>query len=101
MSNIRVARQVRTRRQQTQVVDWNQSVDDIVHNQVHYVNICEEQSAIFRQNVDEFTKEYALYLESPDVAKPGQQWQPTLGDRNAYIEEMKSRCRIVPRTIAE
>jgi hypothetical protein len=48
----------------------HQSVDDIVHNQLYYAKICEEQSAIFRQHVEEFTKEYAstrnrLMLQGP------------------------------------
>ena|SRR6266481_6739268 len=77
------------------------TVDAIVHDQAFYVNICEEQSAVFRQHVEEFTKEYALYSQSADIVKPGQNWQPAPGDRDAYVAEMKRRCQEVPKSIAE
>ena len=79
----------------------HQSVDDIVRNQLSYAKICEEQSAIFRQHVEEFTKEYALYTQSANVAKPGLNWKPSPNDRDAYIEEMERRCRVVPHSMAE
>src|SRR4051794_33400333 len=63
------------------------TVDTIVGNLASYVRICEEQSAVFRAHTEEFKKEYALYTESADLAKPGQTWKPTLGDRDAYIAE--------------
>jgi hypothetical protein len=76
-------------------------VDEIVHDQALYVKLCEEQSVVFRQNVEEFTKEYALYLQSSDVVKPGQNWKPVACDRDAFVAEMKRRCQKVPNSIAE
>lgn len=43
----------------------------------------DEQSVVFRQNVDEFKKEYVLYSKSAAVAKRGQKWKP----RCAFVEE--------------
>ena len=77
------------------------NVNTIVHDLAFYVNICEEQSAVFRQHVEEFTNEYALYSQSADVVKPGQNWEPAAGDQDAYIAEMKRRCQEVPKSIAE
>lgn len=77
------------------------TVDEIVHDQAFYVKLCEEQTAIFRQNVEEFTKEYALYSQSADIAKPGQKWEPAACDRDAFVTEMKRRCQEVPHSIAE
>ena len=77
------------------------TVDEIVHDQALYVKLCEEQSVVFRQNVEEFTKEYALYTQSADVAKPGQKWEPDACDRDAFVAEMKRRCQEVPHSIAE
>ena len=77
------------------------TVDGIANNISRYVNICEEQSAYFRQHTAEFTREYTLYLQSAAVAQPGQNWKPALGDRDAYIAEMESRCKVVPQTMAE
>jgi hypothetical protein len=78
-----------------------QTVDDIVRSQAYYVKVCEEQSGMFRQHIEEFTKEYALYTQSTDVAKPGQKWEPSSSDQDAYIEEMERRCRMVPSSMAE
>ena len=97
----------RTRRQAAEVIvpqsviHQPPTVDAIVHDQAFYVNICEEQSAVFRQHVEEFTNEYALYSQSADVVKPGQNWQPAAGDRDTYVAEMKRRCQEVPKSIAE
>ena len=77
------------------------TVDEIVHDQAFYIKLCEEQSVVFRQNVEEFTKEYALYTQSADVAKPGQKWEPAPCDRDAFVTEMKRRCQEVPHSIAE
>jgi hypothetical protein len=77
------------------------TVDEIVHDQAFYVKICDEQSVVFRQNVEEFKKEYALYTQSTDVAKSGQNWMPSPADRDAFVAEMKRRCQEVPRSIAE
>jgi hypothetical protein len=77
------------------------TVDEIVHDQAFCVKLCEEQSVVFRQNVEEFTKEYALYTQSADVVKPGQNWEPAPRDRDAFVDEMKRRCREVPNSIAE
>lgn len=77
------------------------TVDEIVHDQAFYIKLCEEQSVVFRQNVEEFTKEYVLYTQSAEVAKPGQNWQPAACDRDAFVAEMKGRCREVPHSIAE
>jgi hypothetical protein len=54
------------------------TVDEIVRDQVFYTKLCEEQSVVFRQNVEEFTNEYDLYKQSVEVIKPGQNWQPML-----------------------
>ena len=39
----------------------------IVQNTTYY--ICEEQSVVFRQHVEETTREYHLYAQSTDVLK--------------------------------
>lgn len=75
--------------------------DEIVDNQVFYIKLCEEQSVVFKQNVEEFKKEYALYGQSADVVKPGQNWQPAPCDQDAFIAEMERRCQEVPNSIAE
>ena len=77
------------------------TVDELVHDQQLYVNVCEEQSAVFRQNVQEFTEAYIRYSQSADVAQPGQNWQPAACDRDAFVAEMKKRCQEVPNSIAE
>ncbi|KAK2465899.1 hypothetical protein APHAL10511_001540 [Amanita phalloides] len=69
------------------------TVDEIVYDQARYVKLCEEQSVIFRQNVEEFTKEYTLYTQSADVAKSGQNWEPAACDRDAFVAEMKGCAR--------
>lgn len=74
------------------------TVDEVAHDQAFYIKLCEEQSVVFRQNVEEFTREYALYA---DVAKPGQNWEPAACDRDAFVTEMKRRCQEVPHSIAE
>jgi hypothetical protein len=77
------------------------TVNEIVHDQVFYIKLCEEQSVVFRQNVEEFTREYDLYTQSANVAKPGQKWQPAACDQDAFVAEMKRRCQEVPHSIAE
>lgn len=77
------------------------TIDAIVHDHVFYANVCEEQSTVFREHVEEFTKEYALYSQSADAVKSGQDWKPSPADRDAYIAEMARRCQIVPESIAE
>jgi len=77
------------------------TVDELVRDQVFYVNVCEEQSAVFRQNVSEFKEAYDRYAQSTDVARPGQNWQPAACDRDAFVAEMKMRCQAVPNSIAE
>jgi hypothetical protein len=77
------------------------SVGDIIRDQVFYAKLCEEQSVVFRQNVEEFNKEYDLYKQSADIAKPGQNWQPTPRDRDALVAEMQRRCERVRESIAE
>jgi len=79
------------------------TVDEIVRDQVFYAKLCEEQSVVFRQNIEEFTKEYDLYKQSAGVVKPGQNWQPALQDRDrdAFVAEMQRRCEKVPESIAE
>jgi hypothetical protein len=77
------------------------NVDAIASNITYYSSICEEQSAVFREHVEEFTREYALYMQSADVVKPGQSWEPNLNDRDAFVAEMEKRCNVVPQSIAE
>jgi hypothetical protein len=77
------------------------SVDEIVQDQAHYVNICDEQSAVFREHVQEFKEAYAVYSKSADIAKRGQKWEPADCDRDAFVAEMKRRCEVVPTSIAE
>jgi hypothetical protein len=77
------------------------SVEELVQDQTFYIKLCEEQSAVFRQNVEEFTRQYNLYTQSAEVAKPGQNWKPAPCDRDAFITEMKRRCLEVPKSIAE
>jgi len=77
------------------------SVDEIIRDQVYYMKLCEEQSEVFRQNVEEFTREYDLYKQSADVVQPGQNWQPAPHDRDAFVAEMQRRCEKVPESIAE
>ena len=77
------------------------TVDELVHDQVFYVNVCEEQSAVFRQNVRSSRKHTIRYTQSADVARPGQNWQPAACDRDAFVAEMKMRCQEVPNSIAE
>jgi hypothetical protein len=62
------------------VIHQPPTFDVIIHNQVFYMNICKEQSVVFRQHMEEFTKEYTLYLQSADIVKPGQNWQPAAED---------------------
>ena len=76
------------------------TVDELAHDQAFYVNVCEEQPAVFRQNVQEFTEVYARYTQSADV-QPGQNWQPAACDLDAFVAEMKKRCRRWPNSIAE
>ena len=45
-----------------------------VNNQVFCVKLCKEQSVIFRQNIEEYKKKYALYTQSVDATKSGQNW---------------------------
>ena len=77
------------------------TVDEIVHDQVFYAKLCEEQSAVFRQNIAESDNEFALYAQSAGVVKPGQNWKPAACDRDAFVAEMKKRCQEVPNSIAE
>jgi hypothetical protein len=78
------------------------SIDAIVDNITTYARICEAQSVIFREHVEETTREFALFAQSRDVARPGQRWMPAPGDeRDAFVREMERRCGMVPRTIAE
>jgi hypothetical protein len=77
------------------------SVDEIIRDQVFYMKLCEEQSVVFRQNVEEFTKEYDHYKQSAEVVQPGQNWRPTPRDRDAFVAEMQRRCEKVPESIAE
>lgn len=80
---------------QTETVIHPPTVDEIVCDQATYVKICDEQSVVFRQNVEEFTKEYDLYSKSADVVKPGQNWKPADRDRDAFVAEMKRRSHIL------
>lgn len=48
------------------------TVDDIVNRQVYYLQLCEEQSVIFRRNADEYHRAFKLYTQSEDVMQPGQ-----------------------------
>jgi len=76
--------------QSTQVTTYQPPIaDSIVGNITRYTNICEEQSAFFRQHTTEFMHEYSLYLQSADVAQPGQNWKPAPCDRDAYVAEME------------
>ena len=77
------------------------TVEELVDDQSFYIQLCEEQSEVFRQNSEEFTREYNIYTQSAEVAKPGQNWQPTPQDRDAFVAEMKRRCQQVPQSIAE
>ena len=56
------------------------TVDEIVNDQFHYAKLCEEKSVVFRENEEEFKKEYTLYMQSADVAKDGETWQPAACD---------------------
>jgi hypothetical protein len=62
---------------ETVVIHRPPTVEVIVDDQAFYVNVCEEQSAVFRQNVEEFTKEYTLYSQSADVVRTGSPQQIT------------------------
>lgn len=77
------------------------TVDEIVHDHVYCIDLCEQQSVHFRRNVDEFKKEYDLYAKSDEIVKPGQIWQPAPCDRHTFVAEMKRRCGEEPYSIAE
>jgi hypothetical protein len=79
------------------------TVDEIVNEQATYTKLCEEQSAVFRENVEEFKREFTLYRESGNVVKSGDSgnWQPAARDRDAFVAEMRRRCQQVPNSIAE
>ena len=79
------------------------TVDEIVHDQLFYAKLSQEQSDVFRQNVLESDKEFALYEQSAEVVKRGQNvnWMPAVCDQDAFMAEMKKRCLEVPNSIAE
>jgi ethanolamine utilization cobalamin adenosyltransferase len=77
------------------------TVKELMQDQSFYIRLCEEQSEVFRQNIEEFTREYNIYTKSAEVAKPSQNWQPAPQDRDKFIAEMKRRCQEVPKSIAE
>jgi len=75
-----------------------QAIDAIVKIQTCYAQICEDQSVVFRTNPAEYLKAYDHIMQSPEVAKPGQNWVPSSADRDAYIHEMMERCKVVPKS---
>jgi hypothetical protein len=78
-----------------------QAIDTIVKIQTCYAQICEDQSVVFRTNPVEYLKAYDRIMQSPEVAKPGQNWVPSSADRDAYIHEMMERCKVVPKSFDE
>jgi hypothetical protein len=77
------------------------TVEEIAAIRKHYLNICEEQSEVFRTDLSECLRAFESYVETDGVAKAGQSWMPSDTDRNAYILEMEERCKLTPTSFDE
>jgi hypothetical protein len=75
--------------------------EEIVVIQTYYINVCEEQSEVFRTDPEECQRAYNSYARTEDVAKAGQSWMPSDIDRDAYIFEMEGRCKTKPTSFYE
>jgi len=61
------------------------TVEEIVVMHILYVNVCEEQSEVFRMDPEECQRAYNRYVQMGGVAKAGQSWMLQDINISAYI----------------
>ena len=76
-------------------------VEHLAQMQIQYELTIAEQGEILQTNLSDYNEAAARLEQTPFVAKPGQDWQPTDDKIDNYFAKCDEICRTIPCNIDE
>ena len=67
----------------------------------HFESVVEDQMEVLSKHEEAADRATTAFEKQPQNAKPGQQWEPSPDELDAYLAECNEKCTITPHTIEE